>query len=390
MFSGSIRIFQPSTFNLQLPVTFPQVFRKFVPMAGNSIGTVFRLTTFGESHGRYIGGVIDGCPAGILIDVKFIQQKLDRRKPGLKKGATARKEHDKIEIIAGLFENVSTGAPIAFIIPNKNYISKDYDQLKDVYRPSHADFTYELKYGVRDYRGGGRASARETACRVAGGAVAKLLLQKENIEIKAFVSQIGSVKLNKNYQELDLNETENSPVLCPDKAVSDQMIKNINKAKTDGDSLGGVITCLLINVPLGLGEPVFDKLQADLAKAMLSINGVKGFEYGSGFGAAGMKGSSYNDPFIIRNGRIRTKTNHDGGIQGGISNGEDIYFNLSFKPVSSINKEQQTVDNSGNTVILRIQGRHDVCIVPRAVVIVESMAALTLADHMLRFKASES
>ncbi len=358
-------------------------------MAGNSIGTVFRLTTFGESHGRYIGGVIDGCPAGILIDVKFIQQELDRRKPGLKEGATTRKEHDKIEIIAGLFEGISTGAPIAFIIPNKNYISKDYDQLKDVYRPSHADFTYELKYGVRDYRGGGRASARETACRVAGGAVAKLLLQKENIEIKAFVSQIGSVRLNNNYQELDLNETENSPVLCPDKAVSDQMIKHISQAKTDGDSLGGAITCLLVNVPLGLGEPVFDKLQADLAKAMLSINGVKGFEYGSGFEAAGMKGSSYNDPFIIRNGRIRTKTNHDGGIQGGISNGEDIYFNLFFKPVSSINKEQQTVDNSGNPVTLKIQGRHDVCIVPRAVVIVESMAALTVADHLLRFKVSE-
>ncbi|NOX47858.1 MAG: chorismate synthase [Chlorobi bacterium] len=359
-------------------------------MSANTFGTIFRLTSFGESHGKAIGGIIDGCPAGLEMDFDFIQNELDRRRPGQPQipGATSRKEDDKVEFLSGIFENKTTGTPIGFVIWNKDHKPEDYNQLKDTYRPSHADFTYQGKYGLRDYRGGGRASVRETAVRVVAGAVAKLLLKNTGIRFTAYVSQIGAIKLEKDYKTLEFQEIEKSPVRCPDEKVSGQMIKLIEETKKEGDTLGGIIQCVIKNVPVGLGEPVFDKLHAELAKAMLGINAVKGFEYGSGFSAAGMKGSEHNDIFENKDGKIVTKTNLSGGIQGGISNGRDIYFNVAFKPLATLMQDQQTVDSKGENVVLKAKGRHDICVVPRAVPIVEAMAALALVDFWLRGRVS--
>ncbi len=357
-------------------------------MSGNTFGTIFRLTTFGESHGKAIGGIIDGCPAGLEIDFDFVQKELNRRKPGQSVLTTSRTEDDKVEFLSGIFEEKTTGTPIAFIIRNKDHKPEDYDQLKDAFRLSHADFTYQEKYGIRDYRGGGRASARETAARVVAGAIAKLLLKKIGVSITGYVSQIGSVKLEKDYQSLDFQQVEKSQVRCPDENVSAKMIKLVEKVKAEGDTVGGIVKCVIFGVPVGLGEPVFDKLHADLAKAMLSINAVKGFDYGSGFKAAEMKGSEHNDVFEKREGKIITKTNWSGGIQGGISNGQDIYFRVAFKPVATLMKDQETVNSAREKVILKGKGRHDVCVVPRAVPIVEAMAAIVLADHLLRLRAA--
>ena len=353
-------------------------------MAGNSFGTVFKLTTFGESHGVAIGGVIDGCPAGISIDFEAIQHEMDRRKPGQSKIVTQRKEPDTVEFLSGIFEGVTTGMPIGFIIKNTNQKSKDYSHIKDVFRPSHADFTYNEKYGQRDYRGGGRSSARETACRVVAGAIAKQFLN--TISIDAYTSSVGSIALDKNYQALDLSLTESNPVRCPDPVVAEQMIDKIKAIRKEGDTIGGTVSCVLKNVPVGLGEPVFDRLHAQLGKAMLSINAVKGFEYGSGFEGVKMKGSAHNDAF---NADGSTQTNNSGGIQGGISNGMDIYFNVAFKPVATVMQTQDTIDKDGNSVEMQGKGRHDPCVVPRAVPIVEAMAALVLADFTLLNRLSK-
>ncbi|MCD4664730.1 MAG: chorismate synthase [Bacteroidales bacterium] len=358
-------------------------------MTGNTFGKIFRLTTFGESHGQAMGGVIDGCPSGLEIDFNFIQQELNRRKPGQSSITSQRKEEDNVEFISGIFEGKTTGAPIVFLIQNKDAIHKDYDHLKNLFRPSHADFTYEQKYGIRDYLGGGRSSARETVARVAGGAIAKLLLLKEGIKFTAYVSQIGSIKITKDYKHLDFNTIEKSPVRCPDENLSNKMINYIEKLKNEGDTVGGIVNCIIEGVPPGMGEPVFDKLQADLAKAMLSINAVKAFEYGSGFRGAEMKGSEHNDIFEKDGDKIITKTNFSGGIQGGISNGQDIYFRVAFKPVATLMVDQKTVDSDGNEVILKGKGRHDVCIVPRAVPVVEAMAAVVLADYYFRNRSSK-
>lgn len=347
-------------------------------MAGNSFGNLFKLSTFGESHGEAIGGVIDGCPPGIKLDLELIQFEMERRKPGQSKIVTQRKEPDSVKFLSGIFEDVTTGTPIGFIIENTNQKSKDYSHIKDVYRPSHADYVYDQKYGHRDYRGGGRSSARETACRVVAGAIAKQVLDK--VKISAFVSSVGEIFLDKPYQELDLQKTESNIVRCPDDATAKKMIERIQEIKKEGDTIGGTITCIIQNVPVGLGEPVFDKLHADLGKAMLSINAVKGFEYGSGFCGAAMKGSEHNDLF---NEDGTTKSNLSGGIQGGISNGMDIYFRVAFKPVATIMKSQETIDNKGNKAEMLGKGRHDPCVVPRAVPIVEAMAALVLADFYL-------
>ena len=355
-------------------------------MAGNTTGKLFCLTTFGESHGEAIGGVIDGCPPGLKIDMDFIQNELEKRKPGQSFLTTKRKETDKVEFLSGIFNGKTTGAPIGFIIKNIDKKTEDYEFLKDIYRPSHADYTYEKKYGVRDYRGGGRASARETAARVVGGAVAKIFLKNAGIKIFAYVSKIGNIELEKDYKVLDFEQIEKSLVRCPDKETSKKMIDLIKNIKDEGDSIGGIISCVVQGVPVGLGEPVFDKLQADLAKAMMSINAAKGFEYGAGFKSSGKKGSEHNDSFVIEDGEIITKTNNSGGIQGGISNGQDIYFNVAFKPVPTIKKQQQTIDKNGKNIVFSGKGRHDVCIVPRAVPIVEAMTAIVLADHFLRFK----
>ena len=347
-------------------------------MAGNSFGTIFRVTTFGESHGRAIGGVLDGCPAGIPLDLELIQKDLDRRKPGQSAIVTQRKEPDMVEIYSGIFEGKTTGTPIGFAIHNTNQKSKDYGHIKDSYRPSHADYVYDKKYGFRDYRGGGRSSARETASRVVAGAIAKQFLK--GIEINAFVSQVGQLKMEKSYLELDLHTAENNIVRCPDQEMALQMEEYIKAIKKEGDTIGGVITCVAKNVPVGLGEPVFDKLHAELGKAMLSINAVKGFEYGSGFEGVTMKGSEHNDPF---NTDGSTKSNHSGGVQGGISNGMDIFFNVAFKPVATVIQGYETIDKEGNMVTTQGKGRHDPCVVPRAVPIVEAMTALVLADFML-------
>ena len=354
----------------------------------NSYGTLFRITTFGESHGPAIGVIIDGCPAGLLIDDAFIQSELDRRKPGQSKITTQRKEDDVFRILSGTFEGKSTGTPIAIVIENQDQRSKDYSHIAETFRPSHADFTYESKYGVRDYRGGGRSSARETAARVAAGAIAKLLLATEGVQINAFVSQVGEIGAP-HYTDLDLGKTEDNIVRCPDPATAEKMIALIDKVRLDRDTVGGIVTCVVKNTPVGLGEPVFDKLHAELGKAMLSINAVKGFEYGSGFEGIKMRGSQHNDEFFNDGGRIRTKTNYSGGIQGGISNGEDIYFNVAFKPVATIMQDQATVDKYGNETNVSGKGRHDPCVVPRAVPIVEAMAALVLADFSLRYKISK-
>ncbi len=353
-------------------------------MAGNSFGNVFKLTTFGESHGVAIGGVIDGCPAGISIDFDAVQQEMDRRKPGQSKIVTQRKEPDTVEFLSGIFEGITTGTPIGFIIKNANQKSKDYSHIKDVFRPSHADFTYNKKYGQRDYRGGGRSSARETACRVVAGAIAKQFLS--TIEINAYTSAVGDISLDKNYQELDFSKTESNPVRCPDPILAEQMIEKIKAIRKEGDTIGGTVSCVIKNVPVGLGEPVFDRLHAQLGKAMLSINAVKGFEYGSGFEGVKMKGSAHNDVF---NSDGSTKTNRSGGIQGGISNGMDIYFNVAFKPVATVMQAQETIDKNGNTVEMHGKGRHDPCVVPRAVPIVEAMAALVIADFMLLNRLSK-
>jgi chorismate synthase len=353
----------------------------------NSYGTLFKISTFGESHGPAIGVIIDGCPAGLQIDEVFIQSELSRRKPGQSKITTQRKEDDTFKILSGVFEGQSTGAPIALVIENQDQRSKDYSHIQNTFRPSHADYTYETKYGVRDYRGGGRSSARETAARVAAGAVAKLVLKKFGIDINAFVSQVGDLK-SPPYTQLDLSKTEDNIVRCPDSATAEKMIALIDQVRLDRDTIGGVVTCIIKNSPVGLGEPVFDKLHAELGKAMLSINAVKGFEYGSGFAGVELRGSQHNDEFVNESGRIRTKTNHSGGIQGGISNGEDIYFNVAFKPVATIMQDQQSVDKEGNETIVSGKGRHDPCVVPRAVPIVEAMAALVLADFLLRSKVS--
>ncbi|MDO1511180.1 chorismate synthase [Maribacter confluentis] len=347
-------------------------------MAGNSFGNLFKVSTFGESHGKAIGGVIDGCPSGITLDLAAIQKDLDRRKPGQSAIVTQRKEPDEVEFFSGIFEGKTTGTPIGFAIHNTNQKSKDYGHIKDSYRPSHADYVYDQKYGFRDYRGGGRSSARETASRVVAGAIAKQFLK--GIEIQAFVSQVGNLKLNKDYRELDLSQIENNIVRCPDQVVASQMEDYIKAIKKEGDTIGGVITCVAKNVPIGLGEPVFDKLHAELGKAMLSINAVKGFEYGSGFDGVIMKGSEHNDQF---NTDGTTKTNYSGGIQGGISNGMDIYFNVAFKPVATVIQGYETIDRQGNKVQAQGKGRHDPCVVPRAVPIVEAMTALVLADFTL-------
>lgn len=358
-------------------------------MAGNSFGTLFRLTSFGESHGTAIGGVIDGCPAGILIDSEFIRSEMKRRKPGQSKIVSQRKEEDEVEFLSGIFEGKSTGTPIGFVVRNADARSKDYDALKDIYRPSHADFTYESKYGFRDHRGGGRSSARETVARVVAGAIAKLILIRSGITINAYVSQVGELSISKSHSELDLSQTEKNMVRCPDLAMANQMIELIEKVRLEGDTVGGIISCVAKNVPAGIGEPVFDKLHADLGKAMLSINAVKGFEFGSGFSGSSMRGSEHNDLFIPSSGKrkIITSTNRSGGIQGGISNGEEIYFRVAFKPVATIIQKQRTVNSKGQVVEMSGRGRHDPCVVPRAVPIVEAMCALVLVDHLLRQKA---
>jgi chorismate synthase len=355
---------------------------------GNSYGKVFRITTFGESHGPAIGVVIDGCPAGLPIDESFIQSELSRRKPGQSRITTQRKEDDTFQILSGVFEGVTTGMPIAITIPNQDQRSKDYSHIANTFRPSHADFTYESKYGVRDYRGGGRSSARETAARVAAGAIAKLLLRHEGIVIQAYVSQVGEIQAP-DFESMDLSKAEENIVRCPDPATADKMIALIDQVRHDRDTIGGIVTCVLKNVPVGLGEPVFDKLHAELGKAMLSINAVKGFEYGSGFEGIKMRGSQHNDAFYKEGDTILTRTNYSGGIQGGISNGAPIYFRVAFKPVATIMQDQESVDKDGNPVTVSGKGRHDPCVVPRAVPIVESMAALVLADFLLQAKTSK-
>ncbi|PJA08356.1 MAG: chorismate synthase [Flavobacteriales bacterium CG_4_10_14_0_2_um_filter_32_8] len=359
-------------------------------MAGNSIGKIFQLTTFGESHGTAIGGVVDGCPAGLKLDISFIQEELDKRKPGQSLLTTQRKEEDVVEILSGVFEGITTGTPIGFIIKNNNSKSADYEHIKDKFRPSHADYTYETKYGLRDYRGGGRSSARETACRVVGGAIAKLVLQHYGIQINGYVSQVGEIKLLKHYSELDFSKTYSNAVRCPDENLVEMMINYIDKIRKDGDTIGGMVSCVVSKLPVGLGEPVFDRLEADLAKAMLSINATKGFEIGAGFGSITKKGSELNDEFFCHaepveaSKKIGTRTNNSGGVQGGISNGEDLFFNVAFKPIATIMQKQKTVNKDLQEVEIEGKGRHDSCVLPRAVVIVEGMAALVVVDHLLR------
>jgi chorismate synthase len=350
----------------------------------NSIGKIFTFTSFGESHGKGIGGIIDGCPPGIEIDETFIQQELDRRKPGQSAIATPRKEDDKVEFLSGIFEGKSTGTPIAFIIWNQNQHSKDYDHMKDLYRPSHADFTYQFKYGIRDHRGGGRSSARETAARVVAGAVAKLVLKQSGVEIQAFTSQVGPVAMTGTIETTDLSLIESNIVRCPEPETAEKMIEYISSLKKEGDSTGGIITCVIRGVPVGWGEPVFDKLQARLAYAMMSINASHGFDYGRGFEGVALRGSEMNDAFVADGEHIGTRTNNSGGIQGGISNGQDIFFRVLFKPVATISKRQDTVNIHSEAVELEARGRHDPCVLPRAVPIVEAMAAMTLLDlHMI-------
>ncbi len=355
----------------------------------NAIGKIFRLTSFGESHGEAVGGVIEGCPSGVELSVEEIQKELDRRRPGQSALSTSRQEEDKVEILSGLFEGKTTGMPIGFIVRNKDCRSQDYDHLKEVYRPSHADFTWESKYGVRDYRGGGRASAREHIARVVAGAVAKQVLAVCGVSVCAFAEQVGCVVLDSPWQDLDLSNKERNAVRCPDERKAAEMAALISQVREKGDSVGGVVGCVMKGVPVGLGEPVFDRFQSGLACAMMSINAAKGFEYGEGFRAAGMLGSEHNDAWEIREGKMRTVTNHSGGIQGGVTNGEDIYFRVAFKPVSTIAVRQRTVDRQGNEVELEARGRHDPCVVPRAVPVVEAMAAIVTLDFLLQAKKAE-
>ena len=357
-------------------------------MYNNTFGTIFRLTSFGESHGKAIGGVIDGFPAGIAIDMDFIQRELSRRRPGQSAITTARKETDEVEFLSGIYEGVSTGCPIGFAVWNTNQHSNDYDNMKDVFRPSHADFTYTQKYGIRDYRGGGRSSARETISRVVAGALAKLALKQLGISITAYTSQVGNLKLEKDYTAYNLSRIEENAVRCPDQEMAQKMADYIYQIKGEGNTIGGVISCVIKGCPVGLGQPSFGKLHAALGNAMLSINAVKGFEYGQGFGSMEMKGSEQNDIFYNDEGKIGFRTNRSGGIQGGISNGQDIYFRVAFKPVATVLMEQPTVDKEGNETILKARGRHDPCVLPRAVPIVEAMAAMTILDNYLLDKAS--
>ena len=356
----------------------------------NTFGTLFRLTSFGESHGAGIGGVIDGMPAGIEVDVAFIQSELARRKPGQSNLTTARKEADEVELLSGIFEGRTTGTPIGFLVRNTNQHSQDYEEMRNVFRPSHADFTYEQKYGLRDHRGGGRSSARETISRVVAGAFAKLALRQLGITVQAYTQQVGNVVLPGSYLDYDLDKAEQNAVRCPDDKVAEQMSRLILEVKGEGDTIGGVIACVVKGCPVGLGEPVFGKLQAQLGAAMLSINAVKGFEYGLGFAGASGRGSEQNDVFEPDGkGGITTRTNNSGGIQGGISNGQDIYFRVAFKPVATLLREQETVDKDGNPTKLTARGRHDACVLPRAVPVVEAMAAVTILDAYLLSKSTQ-
>lgn len=355
----------------------------------STYGKIVKIATFGESHGVGIGVVLEGCPAGIALDTEFIQSELDRRKPGQSRITTQRREADEFEVLSGVFEGKTTGTPIALLIRNEDQRSKDYSHIATQYRPSHADYTYQAKYGIRDYRGGGRSSARETAARVAAGAIAKMILQYAGISVQAYVSQVGTLTLQKGYQEMNLALAEENAVRCPDPEMAQRMYDYIDETRKKGDSVGGVVTCVIRGTPAGLGEPVFDKLHAELGKAMLSINAVKGFEYGSGFAGVEMYGSEHNDAFYTDEaGEVRTHTNHSGGILGGISNGEDIYFRVAFKPVATIMQEQDSVNEAGEAVKVHGKGRHDPCVVPRAVPIVEAMAALVLADFYMRQNAT--
>ncbi|MGC9151222.1 MAG: chorismate synthase [Microbacter sp.] len=354
----------------------------------NTFGTVFRLTSFGESHGVAIGGVIDGCPAGIELDFDFVQHELDRRRPGQSDLVTPRKELDRVEFLSGTFEGKTTGTSIGFIIRNADQHSSDYENLRQTYRPSHADFTYQTKYGIRDHRGGGRSSARETAIRIVGGAIAKLALQKLGVSVTAFTSQVGHVRLTESYQAYDFSLIESNPVRCPDPTVAGEMEALIRDVRKTGDTIGGIVTCVAQGVPAGWGEPIYQKLHAALGSAMLSINAVKGFDYGSGFDGVRLRGSESNDRFVVRNGQTTTLTNHSGGIQGGISNGQDIYFRVLFKPVATILQQQATVTMEGEETTITARGRHDPCVLPRAVPIVEAMAAMTLFDFYLLSKTS--
>ena len=358
-------------------------------MSGNTFGSLFKVTSFGESHGEMIGVVIDGCPAGLPISIEMIQEDLDRRKPGQSKITTARKESDLVKIVSGIFEGKTTGMPIAALIANEDQHSKDYAHIAEQFRPSHADFTYDQKYGHRDYRGGGRSSARETACRVVAGSIAKQLLATAGIKIQAFVSKVGTIELKNDLSSIDLNLIESNIIRCPDEVTAKNMIALVEAVKSKGDTVGGVITAVIQGCPVGLGEPVFDKLHADLAKAMMSINAAKGFELGSGFKGVELNGSVHNDIFEENNGAITTNTNNSGGIQGGISNGMNIEFKVAFKPVATLMKPQKSLNKNKETVTIEGKGRHDPCVVPRAVPIVEAMAAITLADHFLRNRSAK-
>jgi chorismate synthase len=349
----------------------------------NTFGTLFRLTTFGESHGAAIGGVVDGMPPGIDIDMAFIQQELNRRRPGQSQITTSRQEPDQVELLSGVFEGKSTGCPIGFIVRNQNQHSQDYENMRCLFRPSHADYTYYNKYGIRDHRGGGRSSARITISRCVGGALAKLVLQRQGISVQAYTSQVGSIALERDYHRYDLSLTETNAVRCPDLEKAVQMEDYIAKVKAEGDTIGGIITCVIKGCPTGLGEPEFGKLHAALGAAMLSINAVKGFEYGDGFDGVTSRGSEQNDVFVPSEGGISTATNHSGGIQGGISNGQDICFRVAFKPVATILQEQQTIDIEGNPTTFTAHGRHDPCVLPRAVPVVEAMASMTVLDNLL-------
>ncbi len=356
---------------------------------GSSIGKLFKLTTFGESHGSMIGGVIEGCPSGLKLNIEAIQSDLDRRRPGQSKVTTSRNESDQVQIVSGIFEGITTGSPIGFLIPNKNAKSKDYSNIKDVYRPSHADYTFDEKYGIRDYKGGGRSSARETATRVVAGAIAKQLLGHYNIDLAAYVCSVGQLEISNKIHDIDTIRAKASLniVRCPDEEAAEKMIDLITQLKSKGDSVGGQIFCVINGVVAGLGDPVFDKLHADLSKAMLSINAVKGFEYGSGFEGSKMLGSQHNDVFENKSGKVSTVTNNSGGIQGGISNGQPIYFKVAFKPVATILSPQKSINKKKENIELKVNGRHDPCVVPRAVPIVEAMAAIVLIDHLLRNRA---
>lgn len=353
----------------------------------NTFGNIFRLTTFGESHGEAIGGVVDGMPAGIDIDLDFIQQELNRRRPGQSKITTSRQEADQVEILSGVFEGKSTGCPIGFLVRNTNHHSQDYENMRCLFRPSHADYTYYNKYGIRDHRGGGRSSARITISRCVGGAFAKLVLRQLGVSVQAYTSQVGSIALDRDYRKYDLSLTETNAVRCPDEDKAREMEALITQMKAEGDTIGGIITCVIKGCPIGIGEPEFGKLHAALGAAMLSINAVKGFEYGEGFDGVTARGSEQNDVFCSQEGHIMTRTNHSGGIQGGISNGQDIYCRIAFKPIATILTEQETVDIEGNATTFKAQGRHDPCVLPRAVPIVESMAAMTILDYILLRKA---